>query len=107
VMNVGLALAASTYVVLVPDGDNVVQWICRILFFITPVIYPVALLPPGAKAILQFQPLFAPFAAYQAIFSGQTPNPALVAVSAVWAVVLLLVGGRAFLMHEREFALYL
>jgi teichoic acid transport system permease protein len=107
VMNVGIALAASTYVVLVPDGNNVVQWITRVLFFITPVIYPVSLLPPAAKAVLQFQPLYPVFAAYQAIFNGDIPSPGLVVVSAIWAGGLLVIGGRAFLRHEREFALYL
>jgi teichoic acid transport system permease protein len=107
VMNVGIALAVSTYEVLVPDGSNVVQWLTRLLFFATPVIYPVALLPPAAKAILQFQPLFPLFASYQAIFGGGSPSPALVIQSAVWAGALLVIGGRAFLRHEREFALYL
>jgi teichoic acid transport system permease protein len=107
VMNVGIALAVSTYEVLVPDGSNVVQWLTRLLFFATPVIYPVALLPPAAKAILQFQPLFPLFASYQAIFGGGSPSPALVFQAALWAGALLVIGGRAFLRHEREFALYL
>jgi len=107
VMNVGIALVASTYVVLVPDGENVVQWVTRLLFFATPVIYPVTLLPAAAKAVLQFQPLYPVFASYQAIFGGDTPSPGLLAMSAVWAGVLLVVGGRVFLRHEREFALYL
>jgi teichoic acid transport system permease protein len=107
VMNVGLALAASTYVVLVPDGNNVVQWVTRVLFFATPVIYPVTLLPPAAKAVLQFQPLYPVFAAYQAIFGGDSPSSGLVISGAVWAGALLLIGGRAFLRHEREFALHL
>ena len=107
VMNVGIALAVSTYEVLVPDGSDLVQWLTRLLFFATPVIYPVALLPPAAKAILQFQPLFPIFASYQAIFGGGSPNPVLVVEAAVWAGALLVIGGRAFLRHEREFALYL
>lgn len=107
VMNVGIALAVSTYEVLVPDGSDVVQWLTRLLFFATPVIYPVALLPPAAKAILQFQPLFPIFASYQEIFGGGSPSPVLVIEAAVWAGVLLVIGGRAFLRHEREFALYL
>jgi teichoic acid transport system permease protein len=107
VMNVGIALAVSTYVVLVPDSDNVVQWITRVLFFVTPIIYPVSLLPPAAKAVLQFQPLYPVFAAYQAIFSGGYPSLGLVVVSAIWAGALLVIGGRVFLRHEREFALYL
>jgi teichoic acid transport system permease protein len=107
VMNIGIALLVSTYVVLIPDGSNVVQWVTRVLFFATPVIYPVALLPPAAKAILQWQPLFPIFASYQAIFEGGTPSPGLVVLSAFWAFGLLVVGARVFLRHEREFALHL
>jgi teichoic acid transport system permease protein len=107
VMNVGIALLVSTYVVLVPDGNNVVQWVNRLLFFATPVIYPVALLPPVAKAVLQWQPLYPIFAGYQAILGGDTPSPALVILSAIWAGALLVVGARVFLKHEREFALHL
>jgi teichoic acid transport system permease protein len=107
VMNVGFALAVSTYVVLVPDGNNLVQWVIRVLFFATPVVYPIALLPPAAKAVLQFQPLYPIFASYQAIFGGGTPSPGVVALSALWAGGLLVVGARAFLKHEREFALHL
>ena len=107
VMNVGIALLVSTYVVLVPDGNNVVQWLNRVLFFATPVIYPVTLLPPAAKAILQWQPLYPIFASYQVIFGGGTPNPGLVVLSALWAFGLLVIGARVFLKHEREFALHL
>jgi ABC-type polysaccharide/polyol phosphate export permease len=107
VMNVGIALLVSTYVVLVPDGNNVVQWVNRLLFFATPVIYPVALLPPAAKAVLLWQPLFPLFASYQAVLGGSTPSPGLVMLSALWAGALLVIGARVFLKHERQFALHL
>jgi teichoic acid transport system permease protein len=35
VMNIGIALAVSTYEVLVPDGTDLVQWLTRLLFFAT------------------------------------------------------------------------
>ena len=78
VMNVGIALLVSTYVTLVPDGGNVMYFVSRILFFVTPVIYPVALLPPSVKPFIAWQPLFPLFACYQAIFAGRTPSALLV-----------------------------
>ena len=75
VMNVGIALLVSTFVVLVPDGTNVMNYVTRILFFATPVIYPVSLLPEGARLLIAWQPLFALFASYQAVFSGEVPSP--------------------------------
>jgi teichoic acid transport system permease protein len=107
VMNVGIALLVSAYEVLVPDGQNLVQYVNRILFFATPVIYPLTLLPDAARAVLQFQPLFLVFASYQVILGGGTPSASWVAASAAWAAALLVIGGRYFLRHEREFALRL
>jgi ABC-type polysaccharide/polyol phosphate export permease len=107
VMNIGIAMLASAYITLVPDGTNVVTYINRILFFVTPVVYPVALLPASAKALIQWQPLFSLFAAYQAVFAGKMPSPAQVFVTFVWATALLVLGARVFLRREREFAMHL
>jgi len=107
VMSVGIALLFATYVVLVPDAGNVMNWLTRILFFVTPVIYPVTILPPGIRPLIAWQPLFALFASYQAVFSGRVPNPGLVVQTALWAIALLVVGGWFFLRREREFAMHL
>ena len=104
-MNLGIALLVATYVTLVPDGRNVMSFVQRILFFVTPVIYPVALLPANVKPFIAWQPLFPLFACYQAIFSGQTPNAVLLAETFLWAVALVVVGGRLFIRHEREFTI--
>jgi teichoic acid transport system permease protein len=107
VMNVGIALLVSTFVVLVPDGSNVMVYVARILFFATPVIYPVALLPANAKWLVAWQPLFALFASYQAVLSGKMPTPGLVLQAMLWSVALLVLGTRVFLRREREFTIHL
>ena len=107
VMNVGIALLVATYVVLVPDATKVINYVTRVLFFATPVIYPVTLLPPGAKLLVGWQPFFPLFSGYQAIFSGGVPSPSQVLFSALWAAALLCAGGVIFLRREREFAIHL
>jgi teichoic acid transport system permease protein len=107
VMNVGISLLVATFVTLVRDGSNVMTYVTRVLFFATPVIYPVALLPPTAKLLVGWQPLFPLFAGYQAIFSGDVPSPWLVGQTALWAAALLVIGGSLFLRHEREFTIHL
>lgn len=107
VMNIGIALLVATFVVLVPDGTNVMIYVTRLLFFATPVIYPVELLPDFARLLVGWQPLFALFASYQAVFSGSVPSTSLVIQTALWSTALLILGGRTFLRHEREFALHL
>jgi teichoic acid transport system permease protein len=107
VMNIGIALLVSTFVTLVPDATNVMSYVTRVLFFATPVLYPVSLLPASAKLIIAWQPLFPLFASYQAIFSGTVPSVGYIVQAAAWAAVLLFVGTRVFLRHEREFAMHL
>jgi teichoic acid transport system permease protein len=106
-MNIGIALFVSTVVTLVPDANNAVQYVTRVLFFATPIVYPATLLPDGARMLVAWQPLFALFTSYQAVFSGGTPEPALVAQAFVWSVVILVIGGRTFLRHERELTMHL
>ncbi len=105
VMNVGIALLVSTYVTLVPDGGNVMTFVNRILFFVTPVIYPVALLPANIKPFVAWQPLFPLFASYQAIFAGKTPSVLLLLETLAWAIALVVIGGRVFMRREREFTM--
>ena len=107
VMNVGIALLVSSFVVLVPDGNNFMAYVSRVLFFATPVVYPVSLLPHRAVVIIGWQPLFGLFSSYQAIFTGGVPSAGLVILAALWAIALLVIGGNLFLRHEREFALRL
>jgi teichoic acid transport system permease protein len=107
VMNLGIALLVATFVTLYADASNVMSYVTRVLFFATPVIYPVTLLDGGVRALIAWQPLFALFASYQAVFSGGVPSAALVIQSTAWAVALLLIGGQLFLRHEREFAMHL
>jgi len=107
VMNVGIALLVSTFVILVPDASNVMTYVTRVLFFATPVLYPVELLPDTARLLIGWQPLYALFANYQAIFSGRMPDTLLMIQTAAWAFALLAIGGRVFLRHEREFTMHL
>ena len=100
-------MLVSTFVVLVPDGTNVMAYVRQILFFATPVIYPVTLLPSSAKILVAWQPLFALFASYQAVLSGKMPSPSLVFQAALWSVAMLAIGGRIFLKREREFTIHL
>ena len=104
VLNFGIALLMSTFVVLVPDATNAMRYITRLIFFTTPVIYPVSLLPPGAALVLAFQPLFGMFVCYQTVFTGGMPSIGYVMLAVTWATILVLVGGYLFLRNERRFS---
>jgi ABC-type polysaccharide/polyol phosphate export permease len=107
VLMVGLALLVSTLVVFVKDAGNAVQYIGRVLFFTTPVIYPLDSIPEGIRDVLSWQPFFALFACYQEILDGRMPGTGLLIQASLWTGGLLIVGTRVFLRHERELAIRL
>jgi ABC-type polysaccharide/polyol phosphate export permease len=107
VLDVGLALAISTLVVFFEDVSNVLRYVTRVLFFATPVIYPVDLLPEGARTVVGFNPLFPLFATYQHVIEGRAPDGALVVQAVLWAIFFVVVGMYFFRRHEHEFASHL
>lgn len=105
-INLGLALLLSTATVFFKDVANLMSYVIRVLMFATPVIYPVSMLSPSIRALLSWNPLFALFASYQAIITGQTPGFGLLAQATAWAVLVLGSGTWLFLRHERSFGLH-
>ncbi len=104
VLSVGLALLMSTITIYFRDVQNAMSYITRILFFTTPIIFPLRLIPDGLEAVLRWQPLFGLFASYQQIVGGDLPSPDYVVLAGVWAAVMLVGGAFFFMRHERDFA---
>lgn len=104
----GLALFFSTLTVYFRDMSNVLDYVMRVLFFATPILYPVGMLPGNAHGILSVvNPFFSLFACFQSAFLGRTPELTDVMVALTWAVVTCVVGYRVFVSRERGFALRL
>lgn len=109
-ITVGLMLIFATLTVYVRDMLNLLEYVLRILMFVTPVIYPASeleQLPDTLTTLLHLNPLFTLFASYQTVLGGGVPDPSYVAQSVFWAVVLPVVGFRFFVARERGFALRL
>ena len=109
-ITVGLMLIFATLTVYVRDMMNLLEYVLRVLMFITPVIYPASeleKLPSILTTVLHFNPLFTLFASYQAVLGGGVPTAGNVAQSMVWALVLPVIGFRFFVSRERGFALRL
>ena len=100
--NIGITLITSTATVFVRDMDNALSMIVRVLMFTTPVIYPIALLPPELNTILSFNPLYPLFVNYQLIIGGNGVDLKLAVEAVIWAVVLTAGGAWLFLRYEHR-----
>ena len=109
-ISVGVMLIFATLTVYVRDMSNVLEYVMRVLMFVTPVLYPASQLSqaPGAlRAVLVLNPFYALFTAYQSALGGGVPAFGLVFQAAFWAFVLPIIGFRFFVSRERGFAMRL
>jgi teichoic acid transport system permease protein len=105
-LNLGLALLFAALTVYMRDVTQFLGYLLRVLFFVTPILYPISLLPSGVRTAMSFNPLFPVFAAYQEVVGGGVPTMGQLLGSLFWAVLFMVVGAWLFLSHERAFALH-
>lgn len=110
VFNFGLAALVARVAVPFRDVNNLVPYFLRLWLYLSPIIYPVSRLENvgGAlQGILAFNPLFPILAMYRHALIGTEFSLSDVGASALWAVVVLLVGAAVFIRSESRMTRYL
>jgi lipopolysaccharide transport system permease protein len=101
-LGVGLILAALT--VTYRDFRYVIPFMLQVWMYLSPIIYPVSLVPPGWQLILALNPMVGVIDGFRSALLGVPWNiPALV-ISTVAALASLLFGLFYFRKTERRFA---
>jgi ABC-2 type transport system permease protein len=98
----GMALLLSSLNVLMRDIDRFMRLATRVLFYATPIIYPLSLvqrsrLPDWAKALYESNPLVGAFQLFHAVwYPAEMPSIRLLAASAGGSLIVLLSGFWVF-----------
>ncbi len=95
----GLTLGLAALNVHFKDVKDIVQNLLTLLFFLTPIIYPLSFIrSPALQGLMIWSnPAAAPTLAYQSLLlRGQLPEPAIWLPIAVWAALAWLSGGWLF-----------
>ncbi len=91
---IGLSLIISIGVTLMPDLRVLLQSLFRLLFFVSGIFFSAERVPGHLLPWFHANPITVFIESYRAILlHGQAPDPAFLARTAVFAVVLLVVGG--------------
>ena len=92
-LSAGLGLILGIINVFVRDVGQVVPVILQILFWLTPIVYPIATIPERYQKWLRFNPIYPIVNAYQEILVyGRIPHDFGVLVVALLGIFLVLVG---------------
>ncbi len=101
----GLVLWSSALYVLKRDLGSVLPLILQIWMFLSPVVYPVSLVPERYHALYMLNPMAAILEAYRnAILFGTLPSPVSMAPALIVSAVSLVVGYVYFKAVEPRFA---
>jgi ABC-2 type transport system permease protein len=98
----GIALLLSSLNVLMRDVERIMRLITRVLFYATPIIYPLnqvreSPIPQWLKDAYELNPLVGIFQLHKAVwYPDQFPSPALLTVSATGSLLVLVVGWWVF-----------
>ncbi len=98
---VGLAALLSALCVFLRDTQQLLPIIIFIWFYLTPIIYPVSMIPSQFRVYLFFNPVFPFIKLFQQTLLHQTMDPELLAIAAVWTLISLL-GGTFFFERLRH-----
>ncbi len=101
-LGIGLLLAALN--VTYRDFRYVVPFLLQLWFFVTPVIFPVTIVPPQWQWLLQLNPMGGTIEAFRAAVLGTPVDYGAWMISTAVASVLLIAGLLYFNRTERQFA---
>jgi ABC-type polysaccharide/polyol phosphate export permease len=98
-IGVGLVLAAVTPTF--RDISHFVELALQMMFWATPIVYQASQAPPRIQVLFQLSPLAAFTTAYQdVLFLGVLPATPVLASTAAWAIIALVVGHVVFQRYD-------
>ena len=101
---IALGLIAAALTVNYRDLQSILPFVVSILFYLTPVIYSVELLPDYLSWLLYLNPIAGFVEAHRAVVMDLPFNPLGLLLSIGWSLVLLFCGLMLFTRIERQFA---
>jgi lipopolysaccharide transport system permease protein len=98
---IGVLLCALT--VLYRDFAHITPFLIQVWMYLTPVVFPVSIVPPQLRWLLYANPMTGVVNAFRAVFLGQPLDMIAVASSFVSGLVFFLLGIAYFEKAERRF----
>ncbi|MBR6113952.1 MAG: ABC transporter permease [Oscillospiraceae bacterium] len=104
----GVGLGLATMMVYFRDTQFLWGAVSMLWMYLTPVFYPVSILPEGLRRLLMLNPLYHVITFVRTLLlDGRVPGPGTWLGCAASAGLSMLLGGAVFTRHRDEFVMYL
>ena len=76
-------------------------------FYLTPIIYPIEMVPESVRGLLYLNPILYPLQTFRVLwFGGELPDPTYMFFGLVTSIGALFIGWWLFTRRSREYANY-
>ena len=107
IFTLGIAMALSSVVVFFADVLPMYEIVLTAWLYLTPIIYPIELVPEPIQSVLLFNPLLPIVEVFRApLYEGSPPDLSTLVYASAVAIVALVLGWWMFTRKSREFATY-
>jgi len=104
----GLSLLSSVAYIKVRDVQHILSIVFQALFYLTPIIYPLDVLPPHYRSLFLLNPFYYFVETLRApVYQSVLPAPDVILTAAGLTVLALAAGLFLFLRKEKEFVFHL
>jgi lipopolysaccharide transport system permease protein len=106
IFSLGVGLLFGALMVVFRDTKNLLGFILQIWMFISPIMYPISIVPEKYKILFYLNPLTGLIGAYRWVFlnTNTLPSTSFFTVSSVMALLCLFIGMVAFRAMENRIA---
>lgn len=102
---IGITFLTATLTVFFRDVMQFVNILIGFWIYLTPILYPIEMLPPWARKTMYFNPVFPFVSLYQSIFSGRDDGQwVMMALILSWTACFFIIGSFLFNKLKYEFA---
>ena len=104
IFSLGFSLLASVLYVKARDVQHILSIIFQAFFYLTPIIYPLNILPPSFHKIFLLNPFYYFVQLFRApVYAGQLPSLRIFAVALALTAITFVTGWAVFFNREKSF----
>ena len=104
ILSLGAGMIIASFTAKYKDLNHLVGFGLRLLMFLSPIVYPIAIVPDNLKIFIIANPITAPIQGFRGVLDGtSTPTIEMIFYSLICGIILLIIGLPLFFKTEKHF----
>tara|TARA_B100000519_G_scaffold11119_1_gene8535 strand:- start:4338 stop:4997 length:660 start_codon:yes stop_codon:yes gene_type:complete len=104
ILSLGAGMIIASFTAKYKDLNHLVAFGLRLLMFLSPIVYPISIVPDNLKIFIISNPMTSPIQGFRGVLDGVSmPTIEMVSYSLLCGIILLAIGSLLFLKTEKDF----